>query len=109
MHKVVWKGERLSALEYYNTLWDMFLGGDVRAVQYLGASWHNCTRRSNETVLAWCARFDGILAELEILGVHKDDAEKKARAIHLIGDDLGAIAELYGGNDDQMWFFSDRY
>ena len=78
VHKVAWKGERLTSLQYYNRLWKMFLGGDVRAVQYLESSWHICSRRSNETVLAWWARFDGILAELELLGVHKDDAEKKS-------------------------------
>ena len=78
----------------------------MRAVQYLEASWHNCTRHSNESVLAGWARFDGILAELELLDVHKDDAEKKARAIHLIGDKLGAIAELYGGMKMRMWYFN---
>ena len=36
VHAIIWKGERLSAAQYYRQLWEMFLGGDVQAVQILG-------------------------------------------------------------------------
>ena len=82
VHAIIWKGERLTAAQYYRRLWDMFLGGDVRAVQSLEAAWYGCTKRSNETLLEWWARFDALLAELALLGVRKDDNEWKAHAIN---------------------------
>ena len=69
VHAIIWKRERLTATQYYRRLWDMFLGGDVRAVQSLEAAWYGCAKRSNTTLLAWWARFDALLAELALLGV----------------------------------------
>ena len=55
--------------------------------------------------MIWLARFDALLAELALLRVCKDNNKKKARTILLIGDDLGAIAELYGSADDDYITF----
>ena len=87
IHAIVWKGEHLTAREYYDLLNDMFLAGDVRSRQTLEAAWNNCHRQAGESLVNWWSRFDGILTELSLLGIDKEDTEKKAEAMYLIGDE----------------------
>ena len=108
VHSIVWKGDNLTAAEYYQRLWDLFLGGDVRTIQTLDNAWHSCHKRSNETLIQWWARFDGILAELHMMGVDKNNNEKKAKAIFLIGEEFATIAELYGSNEDDYMTFQRK-
>ena len=55
----------------------------MRSRQTLEVAWNNCYRGAGELLLDWWGRFDGILAEMSIIGVRKEDGEKKAKAIHV--------------------------
>ena len=69
----------------------------------LNNAWHSCSKHSNEmsiSYIQWWACFDGILAELHMMGVDNSDNEKKAKVIFLIGEEFIMIAELYGSNDN---------
>ena len=85
VHSIIWKGETLTANQYYQRLYDMFLAGDMCSRQTLEAAWNNCYRGAGESLKDWWGRFDGILAERSVIGVHKEDVEKKANAMLLIG------------------------
>ena len=100
VHSIVWKGETLTAHQYYQRLYDMFLAGDMRSRQTLEAAWNNCYRGAGEMLMDWWGRFDGILAELSVIGVLKEDGEKKAKAMFLIGDEYATLAEYLGWRED---------
>ena len=100
IYNIIWKGDTLTALEFYNRLHRMFLRGDMRSRQILEEAVQACVRRSNDTVLSWWARLDSLFAEFELSGYPKTDEEKKAKAMYLIGDEYATLAELLGGNDD---------
>ena len=63
--------------------------------QTLEAAWNKCYRDANEQLLGWWGRFDGILAEMAVIGIIKEGKEKKAKAMFLIGDEYATLAE-YG-------------
>ena len=100
VYKVVWSGDQMTAKEFYDRLHAMFLRGDMRSAQVLEQALANCTKRSNETFLAWWARLESLFTEFAMLGRAKDDADKKAKAMFLCGDEYRALAELLGGPDD---------
>ena len=100
IYNIIWKGDTLTALEFYNRLHRMFLRGDMRSRQILEEAVQACVRRSNDTVLSWWARLDSLFAEFELIGYPKTNEEKKAKAMYLIGDEYATLAELLGGNDD---------
>ena len=41
----------------------------------------------------WWGRFDGILAEISLVGIVKEDDENKPKAMALIGDEYAPLAE----------------
>ena len=100
VYKIVWKGNKLTALEFYDRLFGLFLRGDSKSRNVLEEALQACTKRSNETVLQWWARLDSIYAEFELIGHPKSDETKKTKAMFLIGDELATMAELLGGSDD---------
>ena len=79
---------------YYQRLHTTFLAGDMRSRQTLEAAWNNCYRGDGELLLDWWGYFDGILAEMLIIGVRKEDGEKKAKAMFLIGEEYATLAEF---------------
>ena len=89
----------MTAKEFYDRLQAM-LRGDNRSAQVLEQALANCMKRSNETFLAWWARLESLFTEFAMLGRPKDDADKKAKAMFLCGDEYRALAELLGGPDD---------
>ena len=100
VYRIVWKGNKLTALEFYDRLFGLFLRGDSKSRNVLEEALQACTKRSNETVLQWWARLDSIYAEFELIGHPKSDETKKTKAMFLIGDELATMAELLGGSDD---------
>ena len=112
VHAIIWKGEQLTAScrEYYDRLNDMFLAGDVRSRQTLEAACNSCHRQAGESLINWWSRsrFDGILTELSLIGVDKEDVEKKAKAIYLIGDEYATLAELLGWKEDVTYMEFQR-
>ena len=50
-------------------------------------------------MMDWWRRFDGILVEMPFIGIHKEDGEKKAKAMFLIGEEYATLAvfRLEGG------------
>ena len=83
VYHIVWKGQRLTAKQFYTRLHSMFLAGDMRSIQMLEDALNNCSKKSSETLVQWWARLDAILAEFEQIGMQKQDLEKKARAMYL--------------------------
>ena len=81
IYKIVWKGETLTAVQFYDRLFGMFLLGDMRSRQMLEDALQACSRRTSETVLTWWARLDSIFAEFELIGAGKTDEEKKAKSM----------------------------
>ena len=99
VYKIVWKGDKLTALGFYERLFGLFLTGDSKSRNALEEALQSCTKKCNETVLQWWARLDSIFAEFELIGHPKSDETKKTKAMFLIGDELATMAELLGGSD----------
>ena len=97
VYKIVWKGDKLTALGFYERLFGLFLRGDSKSRNVLEEALQSCTKKCNETVLQWWARLDSIFAEFELIGHPKSDETKKTKAMFLIGDELATMAELLGG------------
>ena len=53
VHSIIWKGEDLTANQYYHRLHTTFLAGDMRSRQTLEAAWNNCYRGAGELLLDW--------------------------------------------------------
>ena len=100
VYKIVWKGDKLTALGFYERLYGLFLTGDSKSRNVLEEALQSCTKKCNETVLQWWARLDSIFAEFELIGHPKSDETKKTKAMFLIGDELATMAELLGGSDE---------
>ena len=47
-------------------------------------------------LLDWWGRFDGIMAEMSLVGIIKENDEKKAKAMTLIRDEYATLAEYLG-------------
>ena len=100
VYKIVWKGNKLTALSFYNRLFGLFLTGDSKSRNVLEEALQSCTKKCSETVLQWWARLDSIVMEFELIGHGKSDETKKTKTMFLIGDDLATMVELLGGLDD---------
>ena len=46
----------------------MFLVGDMHSGQMLEAAWNNCYCGAGELLMDWWGQFDGILAEMTVIG-----------------------------------------
>ena len=100
IHSISWKGETLIANEYYQRLYDVFLAGDMGSRQTLKAAWNNCYGSAGEQMIDWWGRFDGILAEMAVVGIIKEDGVTKAKAMFLIGNAYATLAEYLGWRED---------
>ena len=77
IYAIIWGGEALSALQLYQRLNEMFLGGDVSSAQVLEQALAQCVKRSNETLLQWWARLDAIFISTQNLRCY--DYRRKMR------------------------------
>ena len=69
VHSIIWKGtlDIITTNQYYQRLY-----GDMCSRQTLEAAWNNCYRGAVEFLMDWWGRFDGILAEMSVIGIHKE-------------------------------------
>ena len=52
---------------------------------------YNCFRAHGELLLYWWGWFDGILAEMLLVGIVKEDDKKKTKAVALIGYEYATL------------------
>ena len=87
VYQMVWKGEDLTALQFYLRLHQMFLRGDMRSIQVLERALESCHKRSDESLTKWWARLDAIFTEFALCGAPKADEAKKVKARVLCGEE----------------------
>ena len=63
IYHMVWKGEDLTAHQFYQRLHQMFLRGDMWSIQVLERALESCHKRSNESLSRWWVRLDAIFTE----------------------------------------------
>ena len=76
----------------------MLLAGDTEA------AWNNCHKQVGKSLINWWGQFNGVLTELSLIGVNKEDAEKTAKATYMIGDEYATLAELLGWKEDMRQY-----
>ena len=54
--------------------------GDMRSRQTLEVAWNNCYRGAGELLMDWWGRFDGILKEMSVIGINKQDVEEEKKS-----------------------------
>ena len=96
VYQMVWKGEELTARQFYMRLHAMFLRGDMRSIQVLERALESCQKRSDETLSKWWARLDAIFTEFALRGAPKGDEAKKIKAMVLCGEEWQSMADYLG-------------
>ena len=91
LYQMLWKGEDLTARQFYLRLHQMFLLGDMRLIQVLERALESCHKRSDESLPKWWARLDAIFTEFALRGAPKADKAKKVKAMILYGDEWQAM------------------
>ena len=100
VYQMVWKGEDLTARQFYLRLHQMFLRGDMRSIQVLERALESCHKRSDESLTKWWARLDAIFTEFALRGAPKADEAKKVKAMILCGEEWQAMADYLGSSED---------
>ena len=100
VYQMVWKGEDLTARQFYLRLHQMFLRGDMRSIQVLERALESCHKRSDESLTKWWARLDAIFTEFALRGAPKADEAKKVKAMVLCGEEWQAMADYLGSRED---------
>ena len=96
VYQMVWKGEELTARQFYMRLHAMFLRGDMRSIQVLERALESCQKRLDETLSKWWARLDAIFTEFALRGAPKGDEAKKIKAMVLCGEEWQSMADYLG-------------